>query len=133
MCGWSLGTTFVRLPSKRRRSYSHPLPEFYSCLDFPKTESKAEREGGQLNCKVCGWVPLQYFGPSSAVLKSMTGFGLLAISRAPPGRAAGLLMPPSLTASLFLQHYASPSAFFQSSMNFSWGLQGLLQQVRHFH
>lgn len=25
------------------------------------------------------------------------------------------------------------SFFFLSSMNFSWGLQGLLQQVRHFH
>lgn len=42
------------------------------------------------------------------------GLGLLAISRAPPGRATGLLMSPSLSASLFLQHYASSSAFFFS-------------------
>lgn len=50
--GWSLWTTFVHLPSKRRRSYSNPLPEFYSCLDFPKRESKAESGGRQLNYKV---------------------------------------------------------------------------------
>lgn len=62
VCVWRLGTTLVHTPSEGRRSYSRPLPEFYSWLDFPKTESKAKRERRQLNYKV--WLG------SSAVLLS---------------------------------------------------------------
>lgn len=65
VCGWRLGMAFAHLPSKRRRSYSHPPPELCSSLDLPKRESKAERGGAQLNYEV-------WLGSPAALLSQLS-------------------------------------------------------------
>lgn len=80
------------------------MSEIYPLLDFLETESNAERKAVKLQGLV--ELTIKHTAPNSAVLKCMMGVGFLIVSRAPPGRTAGLLMSPSLSASLFHQHYA---------------------------